>query len=79
MNPLAPLSYTLFVDPLPIWNYWPVLLIPLAAAVAIVYKAIKLPDMRDVPWQAFVITLWIVFGMAGGAVLLALLVWFVSR
>ena len=27
--------------------------------------------MRDVPWQALVIGLWIVFGMIGAAVVLA--------
>jgi hypothetical protein len=65
------LAYTPFVNPLPVWDYWYVLILPLAAAVSVVYKSIKLERMRDVPWQALVISLWIVFGMLGAAVLLA--------
>ena len=65
------LAYTPFVNPLPVWDYWYLLILPLAAAVSIVYKAIKLEHLRDVPWQAFVIGLWIVFGMLGAAVVLA--------
>ena len=67
----AALAYTPFVNPLPVWDYWYLLILPLAAAVSVVYKSIKLERMRDVPWQAFVIGLWIVFGMLGAAVLLA--------
>jgi hypothetical protein len=68
------LGYTPFVNPMPLWNWWPILLIPLAGAVAIVYKSIKCQNMRDVPWQAFVISLWIVFGMAAAALVLVGLV-----
>jgi hypothetical protein len=70
----AALAYSPFVNPMPIWDYWYVLILPLAAAVAVVYKAIKLDSMRDVPWQAFVITLWIVLGMVAAAVVLAAVV-----
>ncbi len=65
------LSYTPFVSPLPVWDYWYVLLLPLSAAVAVVYKAIKLHSMRDVPRQAFIITLWIVLAMIAAAAVLA--------
>ena len=65
------LAYTPFLNPLPVWDYWYLLIIPLAAAVAVVYKSIKLERMRDVPWQAFVIGCWIVFGMIAAAVVLA--------
>lgn len=80
MTPICPLDvlpaivgYTPFVSPMPIWDYWYVLLLPLSAAVAVVYKAIRLPTMRDVPWQAFVITVWIILGMFGAAVLLGII------
>ena len=65
------LAYTPFVNPLPVWDYWYLLILPLAAAVSVVYKSIKLERMRDVPGQALVIGLWIVFGMLGAAVVLA--------
>lgn len=65
------LAYTPFVNPLPVWDYWYLLIIPLAVAVAVVYKSIKLQRLRDVPWQAFVIGCWIVFGMIAAAIVLA--------
>ena len=68
------LAYTPFLNPLPVWDYWYLLLVPLAAAVAVVYKSIKLQRMRDVPWQAFVIGCWIVCGMIAAAIVLAGLV-----
>ena len=72
LHPLSSiLSYTPFIHPLPVWDYWYLLILPLAAAVSVVYKSIKLERMRDVPWQAMVISLWIAFGMLGAAVLLA--------
>jgi hypothetical protein len=75
LHPLASiLAYTPFVTPLPIWNWWYVLLIPLSAAVAVVYKAIKIHSMREVPRHALVITLWIIFGMIAAAVVLGALV-----
>lgn len=67
------LAYRPFLSPLPVWNAWPVLLVPLCVAVSIVYKSIKCHEMRDVPRQAFSITLWIIGGMiAAGAVLAGL-------
>lgn len=65
------LSYTPFVSPLPIWDYWYLLLLPLSAAVAVVYKSMKLPSMLDVPRQAFIITVWIVLAMIAAAGALA--------
>ena len=73
------LAYTPFLNPLPVWDYWYLLILPLAAAVSVVYKSIKLERMRDVPWQALVIGLWIVFGMIGAAVVLAVLMRIVER
>ena len=44
-----------FLYPLPIWDYWPWLLIPLCVGVSIVYKSIKCRSMRTVPREAMVI------------------------
>ena len=38
------LAYTMFFDPLPIWVkpwFWPLLLLPLCLAVAVVYKCVR--------------------------------------
>lgn len=67
------LAWTPFLDPIPIWSnaIWPWLILPLAIAVALVYKSIKCHSMRQVPREAAVIALWIVVGMVIAAVLLA--------
>ena len=70
---LHALAYTPFVTPLPVWNYWPLLLLPLTAGVAIVYKSIKCRSMSTVPREAASIFFWILIGMAvAGAVLASL-------
>ena len=71
------LAYTPFLYPLPIWDYWPWLLIPLTAGVAIVYKSVKCQSMRQVPREALVIFVWILVGMAAAAGALAGVVHFV--
>ena len=65
-----------FLQPIPIWHdgVWPWLLLPLCIAVSVVYKSIKCRSMREVPREAAVITIWIIFGMIGAAVVLAVLV-----
>jgi hypothetical protein len=75
----APLAYALFLDPLPVWDYWPWLLLPLAAGVSIVYKSIKCKSMSTVPREAAGITFWIVSGMICAGALLWGIVEVVSR
>jgi len=70
------MSYRPFITPLPVWDYWIWLLIPLCLGVSIVYKAIRIEVLRDVPKQALMITLWILGGMAAAAVALAVIVRF---
>ena len=67
------LAWTPFLDPIPIWSnaVWPWLLLPLTAAVALVYKSIKCHSMRQVPREAASIAIWIVVGMVIAAVALA--------
>ena len=71
----AMLAYTPFVHPLPgSWNVWPILLLPLCVAVAIVYKSIKCATMDRVPREAAMAFLWILVGMtAAGAVLMGIM------
>ncbi len=67
---LTPLAYVPFIYPLPLWDYWPWLILPLAACVSVVYKSVKCPSMRRVPREAAVIFVWILIGMvAAGAAL----------
>lgn len=44
------LGYRPFLDPLPLHDYWLILLLPLVFAVALVYKAIKLDDLNHL-WK----------------------------
>jgi hypothetical protein len=60
---LCPLAFSLFLDPLPVWDNWPWLLIPLTIGVSIVYKSIKCKSMATVPREAAGITFWILGGM----------------
>jgi hypothetical protein len=64
-------AYVPFLRPLPVWDYWPLLLLPLVAAVAIVYKCVKCAHVRQVPREAASIALWIVLGMTAAAAAIA--------
>jgi TRAP-type C4-dicarboxylate transport system permease large subunit len=67
---------TLFLHPLPVWDYWYLLLLPLCAAVAIVYKAMRCRSLADVPREAAQTTGWILLAMlTAGAVLLIITKW----
>jgi len=63
-----------FRQPLPVWDYWYLLLVPLCVGISIVYKAIKCREMRQVPREAGVILLMILLGMVLAAVALLVLV-----
>ncbi len=69
-----PLAYVFFMDPLPIWvrNWiWPLLLLPLCLAVAIVYKSVRCRTMATVPREATGLFITIVLGMVVTAAALA--------
>lgn len=57
------LAMRLFLDPLPVWDIWPWLLLPLCLAVAVVYKCIKCKHVRQVPVEAVKLTLYILLAM----------------
>ena len=67
-------SFRPFWQPLPVWNYWYLLLLPLCVGVSIVYKAIKCRDMKQVPREAAVIFVMIILGMVLAAAVLLILV-----
>jgi hypothetical protein len=65
--------YRPFLDPMPVWNVWYVLLVPLCAAIAVVWKSIKCESMRKMPGQAAGLLFWILLTMVlAGAGLAAL-------
>jgi hypothetical protein len=68
-----------FRQPLPVWDYWYLLLIPLCVGISIVYKSIKCREMKQVPREATVIFSMIVLGMVTAAVGLYLLMRVLER
>lgn len=68
------LAYTPFLHPLPVWDYWLWLLIPLTVGVSVVYKSMKCRSMSQVPREATQIAVLILLGMAAAAVLLWIIV-----
>jgi hypothetical protein len=67
-------GYVPFMQPLPVWDYWYLLAVPLCAAVSIVYKSIRCRSMRKVPREAAKATGWILAGLVLAAVVLATIV-----
>ena len=70
------LAWKPFVQPMPVWDYWYLLPLPLCAGLAIVYKSIKCSDMKRVPREALEIFIVIAGGLGAAAVSLWLLVRF---
>jgi hypothetical protein len=71
------MAYTPFIDPLPIWSNdwtWAILLIPLCAAVAVVYKAVKCGSVSHIGREALVLFITILVGMALAAAALSAVV-----
>lgn len=72
MSPVQPLlAYVPFLQPLPVWDVWYLLALPLCAAVSIVYKSIRCRSMRKVPREAAKALFWILLGLVSAAVVLA--------
>ncbi len=63
----VPRAFEPFRQPLPVWDYWYLLLIPLCIGISIVYKAIKCREMKQVPREATVIFTMILLGMVTAA------------
>jgi hypothetical protein len=77
VSPFAPIlaaDYVPFMQPLPVWDYWYLLALPLCAAVSVVYKSIRCRSMRKVPREAAKATGWILAGLILAAVVLGVMV-----
>ncbi len=64
-----------FLEPLDLHHHWMWLIIPIALAIALVYKALKLDDLRRLPWEAARLAAIIVAAMA----LAGLVLWAVNE
>jgi hypothetical protein len=74
-----PTGYVPFMHPLPAWDVWYLLALPLCAAVSVVYKSIRCRSMRKVPLEAAKAAVWIILGLAAAAVVLAAVVELMER
>jgi hypothetical protein len=72
-------GYRPFWNPLPLWDYWYLLLIPLCLGISIVYKSVKCHTMRQVPREAAEIFATIMIGFIAAAAALMGLLWLVQR
>jgi hypothetical protein len=70
------LAYRPFLEPLPVWNVWFLLIVPLCVGIAVVWKSIKCRTMAEVPREAGVLLLWVIGGFAAAAAALVALVKF---
>jgi hypothetical protein len=59
-----------FVQPLPVWDWWWALLLPLVLGVGLVWKSLKCQSVRQIPRQTLTISLWILGGFVGAALVL---------
>lgn len=77
MNLSLLLAYTPFLDPLPLSMVppWWAVLIVLVVLISVAYKTIKLPHLRDVPWQTLMMSVQILAFM----VLASALIWLLTE
>lgn len=57
MNIILSLGWVPFLEPLPVDDFWLVMIVPLLLAIAVVWKTIKLDDLSHLPRQALSLTL----------------------
>ena len=53
---LETLAYVPLRDPIPVGDYWLLLLVPLVIAISVVYKTIKLRDLSRLPREAAILS-----------------------
>jgi hypothetical protein len=76
MMPLPVVAFRPFLEPLPVWDFWYLLAIPLCVGIAVVWKSVKCRTMAEVPRESAVLLLWILGGFAAAAaVLVGLMAW----
>lgn len=58
-----------FLTTMPVWDYWPLLALPLCLGVAIVYKTTKCGDTKLIPKESAFLFGYIVLGLIAAAVI----------
>lgn len=65
-------GWTLFYNPMPLqadgWTLW--LLLPLCLSVAIIYKAVRIQNLRRFPWEVLALMGYMIVGLIGLGVVL---------
>lgn len=72
------LAYRMFLDPLPLWDYWALLLFPLLVGISVVYKSLRIADLRRLPVEAAKTTFWMLAGIVGVAAGVQAAIWLFS-
>jgi hypothetical protein len=71
---LASVPWRPFLTPMPIYDWWYWLLLPLCLMFSVVYKTVKCEKVSQIPRAAVGITIWILLGMGAAAAVLAAIV-----
>lgn len=61
-----------FLMPMPVWDYWFWLLLPLSLGVAVAYKSTKVAEVRLIPRDSLYLAVWIVGGLIAAAAAVAI-------
>ncbi len=64
------LAWRPLLEPLALHDHWMWLIIPLAFVISLVYRALKLADLKDLPLQTVRLTVMILLFMVAAAVVL---------
>ena len=70
--PAAGYGWRPFLTPMPVWDYWFWLLLPLALGVAIAYKSTKCATAAAIPREGLLLATWIVGGLIAAAAAVAI-------
>jgi len=58
------LAWTPILDPLPAHSWWLLLIVPLVLGVSFAYKAVRVPDIKDLPRATAVMFAQVLGGIA---------------
>ena len=79
-NLLAGLAYRPFIDPLNLQKSWLILLVPLCFLIALTYKAVRVPDLRDLRREVTIFTLQLVLAVVFiGGLMFWIVQWLLPR
>lgn len=72
------LAWIPFIEPMPaIGSWWPILLVPLSIGISMIYKALRLPTLKNYAMGVGIMSLQIIAAMVALAIGLYLLIQFI--